>query len=319
MEGQASPGLAFRMELEPEPLRRPLMVSRTKYRKAADLYVVGTEVVLKDDTVLWVQALNPFDYDEAQRIGAAARARFQLAMREYGSDELVRFEAQAAEMPVEAKAARIAEVKASEIIQKAIGELESEDEWAEIRAVLDRSDELREGSDEEKRLIEDKNKEYIAEVNRRVEAERDYLEKKWLAADESELDAALRELYVDHVAGERATREYEVVEVFLGTRACDGVLRDDLTYSHEACESHVLTAFETKAEVRGLPEELFELIREGFARLNMHPTDPKDSGSPANSSESSPLPNEPADSEASTQEEASNDAPGTSTPPLATP
>ena len=288
------------------------MVSRSKYKKAADLYVLGTEVELRDGSVIWVQALNPFEHDEAQRIGAAARARFQLAMREYGSDELVRFEAQAGEMTKELKARRVAEIKAAEVIQKAIGEIEADEDWAEVRAILDRSEELQEGTEEEKKLIAAKNREYIEEVNKRVDEEREYLEKKWLAAETEELDEALREMWVDNIAAEKAVREYELVEVFYGARACEGVKRDDGTWDHEACEGHVLTAFEEKADVRGLPSELYEAIRQGFADINMHPMDPKDLGSLVSSSEPSPLPSEPEGSQPSIPEDPSSAAPGTS-------
>lgn len=55
--------------------------SRSKYRRLPDLYTVGTELVLKDGTVLWMQVLNPFEQDEAKLDAQAARARLVLALK----------------------------------------------------------------------------------------------------------------------------------------------------------------------------------------------------------------------------------------------
>lgn len=289
------------------------MPSRSKYRKTTDLYVLGTEVVLRDGSVIWVQALNPFERDEAMRTAAAARSRFQLAMKEIGSDELVTFRADAGQIPRERKATQLAEMKASEALTRIISEIEADDEWAEVKEVLDRADELNEGSDEEKQLVEKKTREYMEEINKRLKDERDFLEKRYLESPDEELDSELEELWVEAESNRRATDEYELVEVLLGARACDAVERDDGTWDHSACESHILTAFEDRREVKSLPEPFYQEIRDGFEAINMHPLDPKGLASPESSSESSQPPSEEEASEPSTPEATSSDAPGTST------
>lgn len=295
------------------------MVSRSKYKKVTDLYVQGTEVVLKDESVIWVQALNPFEYQEAQQQASAARSRVVLAMKEIGSDEFLRFKAQAAEMPREEKVKNLAQRQAQDALTNILSGIEADDDWAEVIQVLERSDDLQTGTEEERELIAKKNHEYLEEVQRRGNLERENREAVLSAEPDEELDRLLADAYVEHVAGERAMTEFEAVEVLKGARACDATPRDDGTWDHSACEGHRLTAFEDLNEVRTLPEELYASIRAGFAAINVPPMEVKGSGSEASSSEPSSVPSEQVASEPSSPEEASKSAPGTSTSPSTTP
>ncbi len=57
-----------------------MALTRAKYRRVP-LYTVGTELVLKDGTVLWLQVMNPFERDEAQRDAQLARTRLVMALK----------------------------------------------------------------------------------------------------------------------------------------------------------------------------------------------------------------------------------------------
>ncbi len=57
-----------------------MALTRAKYRRVPEPYTVGTELVLKDGVVLWLQVMNPFERDEAQRDAQLARTRLVMAL-----------------------------------------------------------------------------------------------------------------------------------------------------------------------------------------------------------------------------------------------
>jgi hypothetical protein len=69
--------------------------------------------------------------------------------------------------------------------------------------------------------------------------------------------------------------------------------------------------FETKAEVRDLPDDLLNLLLEEFAALNMTVVEAKNSVRPQSSSEPSLRPSEEGESTPSIPVETSTSAPGT--------
>src|SRR3954447_16162608 len=62
-------------------------MGRSRYKKLADLYVEGKEVVFKDGTVLWMQVGNEFEKADCRRAAQAERGKLIMALRETDTPE----------------------------------------------------------------------------------------------------------------------------------------------------------------------------------------------------------------------------------------
>lgn len=295
-------------------------LSRTKYRRVPDLYVHGTELVLDEDTVMWVQVLNSYEMEEARHDAQTAQARIAMALREEGSDELAKAEARFFINGREAAVEALVDAYAGETLVKVNQELQSDPEWEERLDIARRGEDLAQPMEDAERALIDKiNRDYLAEVSARLEQEREYLQKRFADMTIDELREQWMERYLDSRGSDAAMAEYAITEVWYAARVCDGFRNDDGTWSHASCEGHRMRVWETKAEVRELPTELMQLISDAVTELNMSPREAKNSDRPGSSSASSPQPNAEAVSSASTQEESPATAPGTSPSPSVTP
>jgi hypothetical protein len=276
-----------------------MALTRAKYKRVPDLYIVGKELVLRDGTVMWMQALNPLQRDEAQSDAQAARSRLILALKsDHGSDERAKVTGAFVEDGRDKCVGRLVESKVSENIAKLVAEIQDDPDWKERLEILRRQDELmaRPPEDAERKLVEDLNEQYIDEVVRRQDDERAFLKRRYEALPDDQLVEDYIDLYIDRRGGEMARVEYELTEVWLSARACDAVEVAEGEWDHSNCEGHVLQAYETKAE------------REA-----------KNSHRQGSSSDSSPLPSAPVESTRSTQNETPSKPRGTSPSPSGTP
>lgn len=296
-------------------------LSRAKYKKVADLYVTGTEVVFKDGTVMWLQVLNPFEVEEARHAAQTARSRLVMALQNHGGDEMAYVEAALWSDGIEEARRKVVDFKASGVVMNAVIAIKNDPEWKERLDILDRTDASESTLEPaEKELYEKLQIEYVAEVQRRTEEEEAFLTQQYAKATEEELREEYKRLYIDRRGTEVANNEYRVTEVLLGARVCEGTRVDDAgDWDHSPCEGHEVPVYESKAEVRALPEDLAELIGAGFQRLAMSIRDAKDLDRLASSSVSSRQPNEEAASTPSTPDETPTDAPGSSPQPSLTP
>lgn len=297
------------------------MLDRTKYRRIPDLYVVGTELVLQDGTVMWLQILNPFERDEARHDAATARSRLVLALHEHGSDELTQVRSQFVEDGREAAIARIIEARSNEVYLKAATALRAEEGWREKLDILDRSDVLlaRPPEDAERALLISISETYHNEITSRLEAEAAYQREHFEHISEAELWEEYLELYLSGRGTEVALAEYRLTEMWYAARCCDGVMLPDGTWGHGMCDGHQVRVYADKTEVRSLPEALQQLTMSALVSLEMTEVEAKNSARQGSSSASSPLPNVEAASTASTQTATPEQPPGTSTPPSLTP
>jgi hypothetical protein len=264
------------------------VVSRSKYKRVPDLYTVGTEVVLKDGSVMWVQVPNPF-------------AAFIEHGREAAIQDLVNH-------------------KAGSYLLKVVDNLRTDPEWKERLEILDRSEELiaRQPDDAERRLLLKLSEDYQDEVTKRLEDETAFLEGQYERMDDDTLWVEFRDYYADRRAADVATAEYKVTEMWYATRCCDGVQVDG-GWDHSACDGHELRVYEEKHEVRSLPLELQRALYQALELVSMTERDARFSARQGSGSESSPLPSEVAESTRSTQDETPVEVPGTSLTPSATP
>lgn len=296
-----------------------MALSRAKYKRLPDLYVQGTEVVHKDGTVAWVQVLNPFEVEEARHDAQVARSRLVMALKEHGSDEMKFVETQLWADGEDGARKKLVQVKSSEILMKAVDAIRDDPDWSERLDIMTRSDDDAPLEDVERKALEEINREYLAEVNRRVKDEEDFLTQQWAQASRQDLLEEYTRIYIERRGTDLAAAEYRVTELWYGVRVCEGVLDEaGGTWDHSACEGHQVQVFESKAEVRRLPEHLGNLYGEAYNSLAMTLRDAKDLDRPASSSDSSRRPSEQVESMPSTPDETPSGAPGISPQPSLT-
>lgn len=287
--------------------------NRSKYKRLPDLYVVGKELVFKDDVVMWLQALNPFQMDEARHDAQVARSRIVMALKsEHGSDERSKVTASLFEDGREAAVQRLVEAKVGEKILEVVAAIQNDPDWKERLEIQERGEDIRATPKDEAeiKLLEQIEGEYVNEVVSRQETERDYYLQHYGAMDEAALTEAYIDWYVERRGSTVAMAEYALTEAWYGSRVCDGKLTED-GWDHSGCDHHQMLAFDSKAEVRELPEGIQQMIADGLRELNMTVREAKNSPRQGSSSESSPLPSAPAASTPSTQDATPVGAPGT--------
>lgn len=248
-----------------------MALSRSSYRRLPDLYTVGRELPLRDGQTMWLQVMNPFERDEAQHDASVARSRLTLALRDQpDSDELAQvrsmFVTQGRESAVEA----IMETKKAELFVEVMDELRVDEDWRERIEVLQRTEDLSTVPTEvEREYLLTMQEQFALEVARRLESaimvDRDIL-------DEIDMDTLWErylDWWLDHRGNMIGMAEYRMSEVWYSCRACIGTKAEDGTWDHSDCEGHQVRVFESKDEVRHLPEELQGEIINALMEMEM--------------------------------------------------
>lgn len=290
-----------------------MALSRAKYKRVPDLYVAGTEVVLKDGSAVWMQVLNPFQIDEARHDAQVARSRLVMALKEHGGDEMAFVESTLWVDGIEGARKRVVDSRSGESLLKVVSEIRNDPDWTERMDILDRTDEEgRALEPAEKTLLSKIQAEYVELVQKRLQDEEDFLTRQYADADEETLKQEYIRLYIERRGNDLASAEYRIVEIWYGARVCEGVQLAEGQWSHDACEGHQIQVFETKAEVRALPTDLGDALGDALSSLAMSLRDAKDLARLASSSGSSRQPSEGEASTPSTPAATPDSAPGTS-------
>ena len=292
------------------------MGNRSRYKKLTDLYVRGKELVFEDGTVMWLQVLNPFEVDDARKDAQAARGRLTNALKEIGSQEfdavLGAFRGRGRENSV----ADLVNARSLEWYVKAQQDVEVDPEWKERVDIINRADDTTATAMEEveKEYLAQVNGEWLAELERRLTEEQEYQRGHWMRMSDDDLVQEYRDVYLEKRGNDVAVAEYNLAEIYYGSRVCDAVPDEDGFFpktAHDKCQ-HKERVFEDKVEVRDLPQEMVERLREGFDDLTMSVRDARFSPRQGSSSGSSPLPSAEEASTPSTQVETPSNVPGTS-------
>lgn len=296
------------------------MPSKNKYRNISDLYVRGREVVLRDGNVMWLQVLNPFEMEQARHDAQVARARVILALRQEDSDEMIKAKAYFFEDGIAEARERLLGVEMSQTLVEITDALKDDPEWTEKIDLLERSEHLGvEASSAEKEALERATEEYGTELSKRFTDETEFRRSEITKLSEEDLWERYREVYEEMRSGELAMREFILTQMWLAARACDGIQNEDGSWSHSMCQGHRTRVFETKSDIKDLPEDLYGELAEAMAVLTLSEREAKNLDRQGSSSESSPLPSEEAaQSTPSTQTGTSNKPRGTSTRQSAT-
>lgn len=284
-----------------------------RYRQVTDLYVTGAVAVLRDDSPVWMQALNPFEQDTARNEAQIAKARIIMAIKEFGSDEQAKVRYFFMEDGLDVARAKVVDAKVSESVPKIIERLRNDSEWSEKLLILER------GLDntalipetEEFILLEKLAEEYNQELAERLASERAFNQMTLAEVAEEQLWVQYLDWYLSRRANEIMLAEYQLHQVLFGARVCEAS-HDGKNWDHTGCNGHRDRIFGDSEEVRSAPEQLFALLLEAAEVVEMSARDAKNSDRQWSSNGSSPLPSEEGASTASTPTETQAELPGTS-------
>jgi hypothetical protein len=236
-----------------------------------DLYVVGTELELLDGQIMWLQVMNPFERDEAQHDASVARSRLTLALRDQpDSEELAQVRSMFVGAGRDAAIEAIMEAKKVDLFLEIMDELKTEEEWRERVEVLQRTADLSTVPTEAERtyLIE-LQEAFALEVAKRLESaimvDREVLEE----SSDDVLYEKYKDWFLEQRGGVAGMGEYRMTEMWYSCRACVGVKGEDGVWDHSECEGHQVRVFESKDEVRHLPEALQARIIGALMELEM--------------------------------------------------
>jgi hypothetical protein len=275
-----------------------------------DLYAKGTEVVLKDGTLLWLQKLTPYEQGVVRQKAAVARARTMLALKEVGSDELALLDAQVDALDDGTLVDIVVQSKYGELIQEANAELAIDEDWQErneIRTSTDRGV-LEPGSPEDQ-LLTKIEQEYTEEVLARANERQARLKERAAAEGRAKNEQAYRDAYIEGAGRQAFIEAMRAADLFYMVRQCRASQVDG-RWDHNACD-HGKRAFGSVEELQQIPEELDILLREHEAKISMSVDDARSLDRQGSSSASSPLPSAPEASAASSDQTASPTPAGT--------
>jgi hypothetical protein len=301
-------------------LEGKLMGNRSKYRRLPDLYIRGKELVFKDeaegDVVMWLQVLNPFEAQECRNDAQVARSRLTMALRTEGSKEYDTLKGQFVMRTTEVVIEELISAKQTGWFMEAQHALDVDPDWTERMEAMRSADIAPAAplSEDEQALLAKLNVEYMDELNKRIAEERDYYKQSLERMSTEDLLEEYLDTYIGRRGDNTALIEYNLTELVMGCRVCEAVPDEEGYFgpdAHKGC-NHKERVFETREEVRELPEEMQIMLRTAFDDLAMSARDAKSSGSKASSSDSSPVPDPQEGSTPSTSPEpVPSMAPGT--------
>jgi hypothetical protein len=260
-----------------------------------DLYVKGIEVVLTDNTLLWLQKMTPYEQGVVRQKAALARARSILALDEIGSEELALMDVQLRALSDADVVQAVLGSKYNEMYQEVVGAIAIDADWTDrelIRTSTVRADLVAGSADD--LLIDKLEEEYAQELLDRL-ANAQASEKLRLesAGRESNLKA-YRELYADGIGRTAFMAVYSSADLYFMARACMA-RKVDGRFDHDMCD-HSKLIFESIDDLRSLPEELLATLRNAESAIAVSVQEARFLGSQASSSDSSAQPSEQADS-----------------------
>lgn len=277
-------------------------VTREKYKRLTDLFVVGQVLQLPDGDVMWVQALNPWEKNEAVMDGQTARSRTSLALNDPESREHIRLRAKFEEYGQEACIEEMLEARKGNLITRCALQMRGEEDWKDRIMVIERAGDLStESTTEEEDAVLKAASDYAAELQERLNDRLDSDRYQLKALSEPDLWGEFKETYIESVGGTAAMAEYRLAEISYAARACDATNSGDGLWDHSECDNHTVRIFESKDVVKGLPEQLLGLLIGAVIDVSVSEVEAKNSDRQQGSSQSSPLPNEVEASTASTQ------------------
>lgn len=285
-----------------------------RLKQVVDLYTAGRTVRLRDGSLVWVQALNPFEHDTARSEAQVARSRLTLAIREIGSDEQNKVRMFFLEGGLADARDKLVDAQVTIATPRIVEKFRDDPDWTEKLQILDRGDQNTATALEpaETELLSKLEAEFAIEFSRRVGEERSFQETKYESASEDELWAEYLQWYLDRRGSEVMLAEFRMYQALYGARWCEGTDHGDGGITHENCNGHDARVFANQSEVRSAPAEFMDALLDALDELEFSIRDAKNSDRQSSSSDSSRLPSAEGESTPSTQDETPVAPPGIS-------
>jgi hypothetical protein len=245
-------------------------LNRASYRRVPDLYVVGGVLELLDGSVMWLQIMNPFEREEAQHDAAVVRSRLMLALKDSAdSDEMAQVRSMYIDLGRDGVIAQLLESKKVELFIEVMDDMRTEDDWRERIEILQRNDDISTLPTEmEQNYLIEMQQAYALEVAKRLESavmvDSEILEE----TSEESLYEQYRDWYLEQRGGTLGMGEYRLTEMWYACRACVAS-KTDGEWDHSGCEGHQIRVFESKDDVKHLPEKLQAVIVARLMELEM--------------------------------------------------
>lgn len=283
---------------------------RSRYRRATELYATGREHVLKSGDVIWLQAMNTLEKDEAVADAQAARARLALALRDEQSEEQLKvrvlWEADGREKVIE----RLRDTHYDDAYIEAVDDIEADEEWAERVAMIRRGpDLLAVASPDEEAFYKRTLLDFAELLEKRIGEILAREEDKLHDLPDEELWKEYLHWWADLRGNEVGLTEYRFTELFFAARACVGVEVDG-KWDHSECEEHRVRIYDSKDELRVEPDDFTGPLFATLVEMEVTERDAKRQAALASSSDSSAPQSQPVDSEPSSPEETPSAPPG---------
>lgn len=299
------------------------MADRSRYKRLEALYRRGQVIEFPDGTVMWVQAMNPLEADNAREEASTARARLVMALKEIGSDAQTKAVYEFSVLPKSVAVDSIIASQQTRWLAQADDKLRDDPEWKEKLEIMDRRDALqgRPMEDSERQLVNQITEQYLSEVYRRVGDDADFERERLMASSDDEVRERWLELYQAQRGDQAAFTEHQATAAWYGARVCDARRADDDSdpahvigeWDHGKCGNHADLVYTDKLEYRSAPQEVQNAVTVALIDLNMSAREAKNSASAETSSDSSALQEPQEESTRSTPTETHSEPPGTST------
>lgn len=269
-------------------------MSIERLRRITDLFVEGTELHLGEDdagpVLVWVNKLNPFQVQEAQKDAQARRFLAIGRLKESGEyDGMV---AEVGLLPDEQLCQEYVAMCVNEIYLDALNDIDLDKELREQREAIERAAELAEGQPADSPVhsvaesIESTWMAKLRELQERKTAER-------LAEAQAMGRADLEEQFLErwrewHTRSE-FEREHRITQIYYAARRCDATRAATAVgeaWDHSACD-HSQRLLNDRSDVRELPDELLTKLIDALDSITVPARAAGNSDAPASSSDSS--------------------------------
>lgn len=265
-------------------------------KRVTDLFVEGMEVpfdVNADPPVLlWVNKLNSFQREEAQRDGLAARSRMVIATRENGSVDYLRFEASLSELDEDGVLTALIDQGNNERFLEAMDELRTDPDWKErLEATTRITPSMGEA---EREVVVKLNEEYADELQKRIDTRREAKRLDLQGLDFKSLTEKYRVGWLEGHGSVAFQREYTKTQVYYALRTCQGT-RAEVGWDHTECGNHAQRALDDREEVAGLPSSVLDRLMTAVREVEVPGREARFLGAPPSSSERSVQPSAEAE------------------------
>jgi hypothetical protein len=269
-------------------------MSKDSIKRVTDLFVEGREVVIQDSetdpVLLWVNKLNSFEREEAQRDGQAARSRVILAVKESGSPEWLQHEAQLASLSDDDLRSQIVATQENDIFLAAHDSMRQDKEWADRMEAMGRipSD----APAEELEAVTKLNAEYATELSNRMELRRESALAELRGLDTGSLREKYSESWLSTRSFTAFQREFAKTQLYFAVRDCNA-RKVSSAWDHSPCDGHQVRLLSSPTDVRSLPDGLLERLMTVAREVQIATNDARFSDALPSSSGSSAQPSEP--------------------------